>query len=51
MPQPTVRMVKEAVNATANALHAAAAFADADQSQLTVTYQSAKAARDSFGKK
>jgi enoyl-CoA hydratase len=51
MPQPTVRMVKEAVNATANALHAAAAFADADQSQLTVTYQSAKTARDSFGKK
>ena len=51
MPQPTVRMVKEAVNATANALHAASAFADADQSQLTVTYQAAKAARDSFAKK
>ena len=51
MPQPTVRMVKEAVNATANALHAASAFADADQGQLTVTYQSAKAALDSFAKK
>ena len=35
MPQPTVRMIKEAVNATANALHGASAFADADQSQLT----------------
>jgi hypothetical protein len=31
MPQPTVRMVKEAFNATANALHGASAFADADQ--------------------
>ena len=51
MPAPTVRMVKEAVNATANALHAATAFADADQSQLTATYRSAKAARDSFRKK
>ena len=44
MPAPTVRMIKEAVNATANALHAATAFADADQSQLTATYRSAKAA-------
>ena len=35
MPQPTVRLIKEAVNATANALHAATSFADADQSQLT----------------
>jgi enoyl-CoA hydratase len=50
-PQPTVRMIKEAVNATANALHAAAAFADADQSQLTASYRTGKAARDSFRKK
>ena len=51
MPAPTVRMIKEAVNATANALHAATAFADADQSQLTAAFRSAKAARDSFRKK
>ncbi len=50
MPQPTVRMIKEAVNATANALHCGTAFADADQSQLAATYRSAKAARDSFRK-
>ena len=31
MPQPTVRMIKEAINATANALPAASAFADADR--------------------
>ena len=44
MPQPTVRMVKEAINATANALHGVSAFADADQSQLTASSRSAKAA-------
>ena len=48
MPQPTVRMVKEAINATANALHGVSAFADADQSQLTASSRSAKAARESF---
>ena len=48
MPQPTVRMIKEAVNATANALHAATSFADADQSQLTASSRSAKAARETF---
>ena len=48
MPQPTVRMIKEAINATANALHAASAFADADQSQVTASYRAAKAARQSF---
>jgi len=48
LPQPTVRMVKEAVNATAGALHAASSFADADQSQLTAAYAAAAAARDSF---
>jgi len=51
MPQPTVRMIKEAVNATANALHAATAFADADQSQLTAGFRSGKAAREAFRKK
>jgi hypothetical protein len=34
-PAAAVRMVKQAVNATAGALYAATAFADADQSQLT----------------
>jgi enoyl-CoA hydratase/carnithine racemase len=48
MPQPTVRMIKEAVNATANALHGASAFADADQSQLTASSNSPKGARESF---
>jgi enoyl-CoA hydratase len=48
MPQPTVRMIKEAVNATANALHGASVFADADQSQVTASYRSARAARESF---
>ena len=51
MPAATVRMVKQAVNATANALHAATAFADADQSQVTVAYAAAAAARTSFRKK
>jgi enoyl-CoA hydratase/carnithine racemase len=48
MPPATVRMVKQAVNATAGALHAATAFADADQSQVTVAYAAAAAARNSF---
>ena len=48
MPQPTVRMIKEAINATANALHAASAFADADQSQVMASYLAAQAARRSF---
>jgi enoyl-CoA hydratase len=51
MPAATVRMVKQAVNATAGALHTAAAFADADQSQLTATYRSAAAAREAFRKR
>ncbi len=51
MPAATVRMVKEAVNATANALHAATAFADADQSQLTVGFQATKTARERFRKR
>ncbi len=48
MPAATVRMVKQAVNATAGALHAATAYADADQSQLTVGYAAAAAARKGF---
>lgn len=51
MPATTVRMVKEAVNATANALHAATSFADADQSQLTASFASAAAARETFRSK
>jgi enoyl-CoA hydratase/carnithine racemase len=51
MPAATVRMVKQAVNATAGALHAATAFADADQSQLTVGYAAAAAARNAFRSK
>jgi enoyl-CoA hydratase/carnithine racemase len=50
MPPATVRMVKEAVNATAGALHAASAFADADQSQLTATFQRATSSRAAFRK-
>ncbi|MDH3643519.1 MAG: enoyl-CoA hydratase/isomerase family protein [Gammaproteobacteria bacterium] len=51
MPAATTRMVKQAVNATANALHRASAFADADQSALTRTYADAVAARQAFGSK
>jgi len=50
MPPATTRMVKEAVNATANALHRATSFADADQSALTRTYQAAVEARENFSK-
>jgi enoyl-CoA hydratase/carnithine racemase len=49
MPPATTRMVKEAINATANALHRATAFADADQSALTRTYAAAIEARKNFG--
>jgi enoyl-CoA hydratase len=48
MPASTVRMVKQAVNATAGALHAATAFADADQSQLTAATRAAHKARETF---
>lgn len=47
-PPATVRMVKQAVNATAGALHAATSFADADQSQLTAGYAAAAAAKTAF---
>lgn len=51
MPHATVRMVKEAVNATANALHGAASFADADQSALTRGFKDAIRAREDFSKR
>lgn len=52
MPAATVRMIKEAINATANALHRATAFADADQSNVTRGFAAALAAREAFaGKK
>lgn len=50
MPPATTRMVKEAVNATANALHRASSFADADQSALTRSYQAAVEARAAFNR-
>lgn len=50
MPAATTRMVKEAVNATANALHRATSFADADQSALTRGYQAAVEARENFNR-
>ena len=48
MPAPAVRMVKEAVNATANALHRAVSYADADQSQLSSNFATAQAASKDF---
>jgi enoyl-CoA hydratase len=48
MPAGAVRIVKEAVNATAGALHRATSFADADQSALTATHRDARAARAAF---
>jgi enoyl-CoA hydratase len=48
MPAATVRMIKEAVNATAGALHKVSTFADADQSQLTRSFNAAKEARQKF---
>jgi enoyl-CoA hydratase len=48
MPPAAVRMVKEAVNATAGALHRATSFADADQSALTATHADARRAREEF---
>ena len=48
MPPATVRMVKQAINATAAALHQATAYADADLSQLTRGFKAAVAARRAF---
>lgn len=49
-PAVTVRLVKEAINATAGALHRASSFADADQSQLTGKFAAAVEARKKFRK-
>lgn len=51
MPPATVRLMKEAINATSGALHRAASFADGDQSQLTASFEAARAARERFGKR
>ncbi|MEC9345668.1 MAG: enoyl-CoA hydratase/isomerase family protein [Pseudomonadota bacterium] len=50
MPAAATRMVKEAVNATANALNYVASYADADQSWLTSTWADAREARNRFGR-
>ena len=47
-PAVTVRMVKEAVNATASIGHRASSFADADQSQLSGQFSAARSAREVF---
>jgi enoyl-CoA hydratase len=47
-PPAAVRMVKEAVNATAYALHRATSYADADQSQLSAGFNDAQQARSKF---
>ena len=47
-PAVTVRLMKEAINATAGALHRATCFADGDQSQLTGGFEAARAAREGF---
>jgi hypothetical protein len=41
--------MKEAINATAGALHQATSFADGDQSQLTTSFEAARLARERFG--
>jgi enoyl-CoA hydratase/carnithine racemase len=51
MPPAAVRIVKEAVNATAGALHRATSFADADQSALTASHADARRARDEFSRR
>jgi len=51
-PDVTIRMIKEAINATSNALHRATSYADADQSQLSGGFVAARSAREKFlGKK
>jgi len=47
-PDVAVRMIKEAINATSNALHRATSFADADQSQLSGGFLAARSAREKF---
>jgi hypothetical protein len=41
-------MIKEAVNATADALHRVSTFADADQSQVSRNFKAAADARQKF---
>ncbi|HEB90341.1 MAG TPA: enoyl-CoA hydratase/isomerase family protein [Deltaproteobacteria bacterium] len=48
MPPIAVRMIKEAVNATATTLNRVASYADADQSMLSAATEDARAARDRF---
>ena len=50
MPKLATRMVKEAVNATANALHGAASYADADQSQVASNSSEAQAMANAFNR-
>ena len=51
MPPATARLMKEAINATAGALHRATSFADGDQSQLTAFFEHARIARERFGRR
>jgi enoyl-CoA hydratase/carnithine racemase len=51
MPPATVRLMKEAIDATAGALHRATSYADGDQSQLTGSFEAARTARERFGKR
>ena len=46
-----VRMVKEGINATANALHKVSSFAGAGQSQLSGAFAETLTARDAFTRK
>ncbi len=48
MPPIAVRMIKEAVNATATTLNRIASHADADQSMLSAATEDARSARDRF---
>ena len=50
MPPIAVRMIKEAVNATATTSNRIASYADADQSMLSAASEDAKSARDRFNK-
>ncbi len=51
MPPLAVRILKEAVNATATALNRTASYADSDQSRLAAASADSKSARDRFKKK
>jgi enoyl-CoA hydratase/carnithine racemase len=51
IPPVAASMIKEAVNATAAALHRTASYADADQSQLSAATKDARAASAAFNRK